>query len=131
MGVGGGEGVGGVVFSGDRGGGGSECGLCAACSPLNRAVDCTLDPTTSSKRLLLVGEVFLGRSARIPKYISLCGASGAGDRRGALLTPLPQNPYTYPAHFQCRVRARRGDDMHAERCPRTSYKKMGLLLCTL
>ena len=27
MGVGGGEGVGGVVFSGDRGGGGSECGL--------------------------------------------------------------------------------------------------------
>ena len=27
MGVGGGEGVGGVVFSGDRGGGGGECGL--------------------------------------------------------------------------------------------------------
>ena len=26
--------------------------------------------------------------------------------------------YTYPAHFQCRVRARRGDDMHAERCLR-------------
>ena len=24
--------------------------------------------------------------------------------------------YTYPAHFQCRVRARRGDDVHAERC---------------
>ena len=24
--------------------------------------------------------------------------------------------YTYPAHFQCRVRARRGDDVRAERC---------------
>ena len=89
MGVGGGEGVGGVVFSGDRGGGGSECGLCAACSPLNRAVDCTLDPTTSSKRLLLVGEVFLGRSARIPKYISLCGASGAGASGSPFIPFVP------------------------------------------
>ena len=26
--------------------------------------------------------------------------------------------YTYPAHFQCRVRARRGDDVDAERCLR-------------
>ena len=26
--------------------------------------------------------------------------------------------YTDPAHFQCRVRARRGNDVHAERCPR-------------
>ena len=26
--------------------------------------------------------------------------------------------YTYPAHFQCRVRARRGDDVHAGRCLR-------------
>ena len=24
--------------------------------------------------------------------------------------------YSYPAHFQCRVRARRGDDVHAEGC---------------
>ena len=30
----------------------------------------------------------------------------------------PETMYTQPAHFQCRVRARRGDDVHAERCPR-------------
>ena len=25
--------------------------------------------------------------------------------------------YSQPTHFQCRVRGRRGDDVHAERCP--------------
>ena len=34
--------------------------------------------------------------------------------------------YTYLAHFQCRVRARRGDDVHAERCLRAGHDLMVL-----
>ena len=32
--------------------------------------------------------------------------------------PATETMYSYLAHFQCRVRARRGDDVHAERCLR-------------